>query len=175
MLGRTGWAMCVLLAGVAATTPAWAGEEPKFEDLNPSGKPDGFKAGLSTRYAIWYDSGTWHFRTTTGAKESQEFSGTIEVIGGKMTALNPVKVEGKKAKKNKDYGAWNPAGTQFKFSLTTAKGFVDGFDLQVNDKATALKLVLKVNGLEVPKDVFVGAKNAHPSAASFYLPARPDK
>jgi hypothetical protein len=175
MLARTSWAMCVLLAGVAATTPASAGEEPKFEDLDPSGKPKDFKAGLSTRYAIWHDGTTWHFRTTTAAKESQEFSGTIEVIGGKMTALNPVKVEGKKAKKNKDFGSWNPEGTRFKFSLTTAKGFVDGFDLQLSDKATALKLVLKVNGEEAPKAIFLGAKNAHPTSAMFFLPARPGK
>jgi hypothetical protein len=164
-----------LVAAVLATTAA--GQEPKYnlEDLSPVGKPAGFKTGLSTRYAIWYEDGTWHVRTTTGAKAVQAFGGTIEIIGGKMTSLQPIAIEGKGAKKGTDSGTWNKQGTVFKFGLRTGKGYQDGFDLKVSDKATAIKFTLLAGGEEEPRKVFVGAKGAHPKATTFYLPAHPGK
>jgi hypothetical protein len=65
--------------------------------------------------------------------------------------------------------------TLFRFSLSTTKGFEDGFDLKVSKEAKALKLVLKVDGEEAPGKVFIGAQAGHPKAAAFHLPARPEK
>ena len=166
--------LCLLTAAAPA---AAAADEPKYqvEDVSAVGKPKGYKPGLSSRYAVWYQDGWWHVRTTTGAKGGHTFAGTVEVIGGKMTSLQPVKVEGKGKKGATDAGAWNPAGTLFRFSLSTTKGFEDGFDLKVSKEAKAIKLVLKVDGEDAPGKVFVGAKAAHPKAATFHLPARPEK
>lgn len=162
----------IMLASVVLC-PRAAADEPKFEDVDPKGKPDGFKAGQSARFAIWYDDGTWHFRTTT-AKDSKKFSGTIDVVGGKMVSLNPLTVEkGGKGKKkdNLDFGSWNPEGTQFTFSFTTGHG-MDGFDMKLSDKSTALKFALKIEGKEMPDHIFIGSKNAHPKGATFFLPAQ---
>jgi len=160
-----------LLAVIVVTATAVADE-----DIDAQGRPKNYKAGQSRRYAIWHEGDTWHVRTTTGPKDGHTFSGTIQVVDGKMTNLKPVAVEkGGKSKKNLDYGSWNPEGTLFTFSFTTGKGGQDGFDLQVNDKAKSLKFVLKVDGKEVPDDIFVGAKNSHPKSATFSLPAHPGK
>jgi len=168
MHARKRLAAIALLSAIVVTAVAVADE-----DINPQGRPKNYKAGQSTRYAIWHEGDTWHFRTTTGPKDGHVFSGSIQVVGGKMTSLKPISAEkGGKSKKNLDYGSWNPEGTLFTFSFTT-KGGQDGFDMQVNDKATSLKFVLKVDGKEVPDDIFVGAKNAHPKSAEFSLPAHP--
>jgi hypothetical protein len=177
MIGPNRLAFPALLAAVVLTT-AVAGEEPKYnlEDLSPVGKPEGFKKGLSTRYAIWADDEGWHVRTTSGAKGPHSFAGTIEIVGGKMTSLTLVGIEGEGAKKKEaDTGTWNAQKTVFKFNLNTSKGHSDGFDLKVSDKATALRFTLTAGGDEAPGKVFIGAKGAHPKAASFYLPAHPGK
>ena len=169
--GRT---LPALLAALLLTAAA-GGEEPKYklEDVSPVGKPEGFHAGASTRYAVWYEAGTWHLRSTTGIKGTHAFEGAVEIIGGKMVSLKPVAVEGKG--KQPDVGVWNSEHTVFKFDLRTSKGHTDGFDLKVTDGATALKFTLFVAGEQAPGKVFVGAKAAHPKAATFYLPARPEK
>jgi len=159
-----------------ALAPAAAGEDPKykFEDLSPVGKPEGFKKGLSSRYALWFDDDGWHVRTTSGEKGPHAFTGMIEVIGGKMTGMTIVGIEAAK-KKEADTGTWNPQKTVFKFALKTGAGHSDGFDLKVTDKSTALKFTLTAGGDEAPAKVFIGARGAHPKAATFYLPARPEK
>lgn len=172
MIPRNCCALAVLT--VLAVTSQSMAETPTFEQVDPTGKPNGYKTGLSARYAIWHEGGTWHFRTTTNNDDSKVFSGTLEVIGGKMANLIPIKPEGKKAKKNLDYASWNAASTILKFSFTTGKG-QDGFDLQLSDKATALKFSLMVDGKEVTKQIFLGSKNSHPSSATFTLPAHPGK
>jgi hypothetical protein len=166
-----------LLATVVLTTAA-AGEQPKYklEDMSPVGKPEGFKPGLSTRYAVWYEDGVWHVRSTSGTKGPHSFQGSLEIIGGKMTSLQPVGIEGKEAKKKEaDTGTWNPQGTVFRFTLHTGKKHTDGFDLKVSDKATAIKFTLTAGGDEHAGKVFIGAKGEHPKEAVFYLPAHPEK
>jgi hypothetical protein len=167
-------ARLVCAALLAAALPA-AGDDSKssLEDLSPVGKPAGYHAGASTRYAVWYEGGTWHLRTTTGTKGTHAFEGKVEIVGGKMVSLKPVAVEAKG--KQPDVGVWNPEHTVFTFDLRTSKGHTDGFDLKVSDGTTALKFTLLVAGEPAPGRVFVGAKGAHPKAAAFSLPARPEK
>jgi hypothetical protein len=166
-----------LVAAVLLAAPV-AGEEPKYEleEASPVGKPEGFKPGLSARYAIWHDDEGWHVRTTSGQKGPHSFEGTLEIVGGKMVSLTPVGAEGAGAKKKEtDTGTWNAQKTVFKFTLNTGKGHTDGFDLKVTDQAKALHFVLTAGGDEAPKKVFIGAKGEHPKAAVFYLPAHPGK
>jgi hypothetical protein len=177
MTRRTRFA-CPTLLAVFVLTAAAAGQEAKYklEDVSPVGKPEGFKKGLSSRYAIWWDEGGWHVRTTSGDKGPHAFAGTVEIIGGRMTGLTMVGIEGKGAKKKEaDVGTWNPQKTVFRFTLKTGPGHTDGFDFTVSEKAQALKFTLTVGGDEAPAKVFVGAKGEHPKAATFYLPARPGK
>ena len=170
-------AFLALLSATALAATA-AADEPKYktEDLSPVGKPEGFKKGLSSRYAIWHDAEGWHVRTTAGDKGPHAFAGNIEIIGGKMAALSTIGVEGASAKKKEaDTGIWNPQKTVFKFTLKTGAGHTDGFDLKLTDPATTLKFTLTIGGDEAPGKVFIGAKGAHPKAATFYLPAHPGK
>jgi hypothetical protein len=167
--------VALLAVGGCATTQ---GEEPKHkaEEVSPLGKPEDFKAGQSARYAVWWDDGGWHVRTTTGAKGPHGFKGRIEIVGGKMVRLDPVAVEGKGAKrKEADTGTWNAQGTAFDFTLKTGAGHTDGFDLTVTGGATLIRFNLAVGGDEAPGKVFIGAKGEHPKGAVFYLPAHPKK
>jgi hypothetical protein len=165
-----------LLAAIALAIPAVAEEKHKLEDVNPVGKPDGFRGGLSSRYAVWYDDEGWHVRTTSGPKGPHSFPGTVEIVGGKMVSLTPVAVEGKGVKKKEaDQGTWNAQHTVFKFTLSTGKGHTDGFDLKVTDSATAVKFTLTAGGDESPGKIFIGANGEHPKEVTFYLPARPKK
>ena len=169
---------CPALLTVVVLTTAAAGQEPKYklEEVSPVGKPEGFKKGLPSRYAVWWDQDGWHVRTTAGEKGPHAFSGMVEIIGGRMTNLTAVGVEGKGAKKKEaDIGTWNAQKTAFRFTLRTGKGHTDGFDLTVSDKAQALKFTLTVGGDEAPAKIFIGAKGEHPKAATFYLPAHPRK
>lgn len=163
---------------VVVMAMASAAEEPKYkvEDLSAVGKPEGFKKGLSSRYAIWFEDDTWHVRTTSNEKGPHAFAGMIEIIGGKMTSMTIVGIEGAAAKKKEaDTGTWNTQKTVFKFTLKTGAGHTDGFDLKVTEKTAALKFSLTLGGDEAPAKVFIGAKGAHPKAATFYLPGHPGK
>lgn len=174
MTTPTRLAFAALLIGVL---PA-AGQEPKYrlEEVSPVGKPEGFKRGLSSRYAVWFDEEGWHVRTTSGARPPHAFAGSIEIIGGKMVNLQMVGIEGKAGgKKDGDRGTWNAQKTAFTFTLKTGEGHTDGFDLKVTDGAKALKFTLTAGGDEAPAKVFIGAGAEHPKAATFYLPARPGK
>src|SRR6476660_2995840 len=98
---------CVALLAVIVVSAVAVADE----DIDPQGRPKNYKAGQSTRYAIWHEGDTWHFRTTPGPKDGHTLSGTIHGVGGKMTSLKPISVEkGGKSKKNLDYGSWNPEG-----------------------------------------------------------------
>ena len=169
-------ALAALIVTLSTATAARAGD-PKYtlEDVAATGRPAGYKVGQPSRYAVWHDADGWHVRATTNFKGAHVFAGTVEVIGGKMTSLTPVAVEGKKCSPFADRAVWNPAQTKLAFRLATTKGSQDGFDLTVSGKATALKLTLKVDGQEVPEKVFIGTKGTRPKAATFYLPAHPGK
>src|SRR5262245_10234504 len=165
-----------LLAAAALTAPAAGEEKHQLEDISPVGKPEGFKGGQSSRYAIWYDDEGWHVRSTAGAKGPHAFKGHLEIIGGKMVRLEPGAVEGKGAKKKEaDQGTWNAQHTIFEFTLKTGAGHTDGFDLKVTDSAKTIKFNLAVGGDETPGKIFIGAKGEHPKGATFYLPAKPKK
>ena len=51
-----GWLAAAV--GTLALLPAAARDAP--EAIDPAGKPAGFKAGLSPRYAVWTDKDGWH-------------------------------------------------------------------------------------------------------------------
>jgi hypothetical protein len=74
-------AFAALVSAIVFTAAA-AGEEPKykFEDLFPVSKPQGFKPGPSTRYAVWYEEGIGHVRSTCGPRGPHSGEGTLELF-----------------------------------------------------------------------------------------------
>ena len=52
---------------------------------------------------------------------------------------------------------------------TRTEDDLDGFDFKVENKVTALRFVLRINGQPAPKVVEVGRNNAHPAANPFIV------
>lgn len=160
---------------LCACNSVFAADEPKLEDVDPVGKPKDYRPGVTTRYAIWYDDGTWHFRYTTGNEDVQSFTGTIAVVGGRMSTIVARGTPAKGVKTGADAPVEKTAIRAYKVNAKINQGIESGIDFTLDDMATALKFELKINGKEVPAKVFVGTKGAHPKSGTFYLPAKPGK
>jgi hypothetical protein len=151
-----------------------ATESPAFADdpIDATGKPKDYKAGLSTRYAIWRDDDGWHFRYTTASDSVQHFTGTIRVIGGRMTSITPRGTPAKGAKTGADAEPRKVTAPAYSFDMKINRGIEAGIDFTLDDKATALRFELKVNGKSVPALIYIGEKGAHPREATFELSAK---
>jgi hypothetical protein len=161
--------------GLCGWISAAVADEPKLEEIDLSGKPKDYKAGATTRYAIWHEDGTWHFRYTTGNEDLQSMTGTITVVGGRMSTIVRRGTPAKGVKTGADATVETTTAPSYKFNAKINQGIEGGIDFTLDDKATALKFELKINSKEVPSKVFVGSKGAHPKSDTFYLPAHPKK
>jgi hypothetical protein len=157
----------LLLAFVLATPSAF-GDEPKAEDVNSMGKPKDYKVGASTRYALWQDAEGWHFRMTTASEVSVAFTGTIRVVGGRISTITS---RGSRPKDDKtEPEVKKGAFPAYNFSVKIPDRYEGGIDFTLDDKATALQCEFKLNGKEVsPKQIYLGAKGEHPQAGTFRL------
>lgn len=140
-------------------------DEPTFEDADPVGKPKTYKAG-SGKYAIWHDKDGWHFRATA-KKDGQEFTGQIDAVDGKFTSVKLI-TSGSKAPP-----AFDTKSKSVDVSYKLLKNSESGFDLKVDDKVTAVRFKLKVDGREDPELILIGAKGTNPRGAEFLLPPAP--
>jgi hypothetical protein len=146
-----------------------------LEKIDIKGKPKDIKSGDSSWCLIWFDDAGWHIRAIA-SRDAQTFTGKIEVVDGKFTSAKLVRTIGKGFKPETTDMSQLTGGTKtMKLDIRLAKGYESGFDLKVDDKATALRFVLKHNDKEETEVIFVGAKGAHPKEASFYLPIKPEK
>jgi hypothetical protein len=159
-----------LLAAVITIVPALSGE-PMLEDIAAKGMPKDYKAGASTRYAVWQDDDGWHLRYTTSSASSQSFTGTIQPVGGRFSSITP---RGTKAKGVAE-GPMKTTAPKYTFTSKISGGFESGIDFTLDDKVTAIKFVLKIEGKEMADHIFIGAKNGHPKGATFFLPTKPVK
>ena len=159
---------CLALSAVLVAAPAAVADSPP-ETIDAKGKPKDFKPGLSPRYAIWYDDAGWHFHATTNAAGATEFSGRIDVAGGKITIdlKDPPKAKGPESKtESKGYN----------FSYKVNRGVANATRFRPDAEVTALKFDLKSDGKAAdPESIFVGAKGEHPKAATFTLTVPPAK
>jgi len=159
-------ALGLLLATLAAPVNA---DDPKFEDVDPKGKPTTYKVGASARFAVWYDASGWHLRETTASKEQTAFTGTIETVGGKITTMSLI------GSGSKPSPALKANTEKFNLKDRINKGLEGGMDLKLEDSVTAIKFDLQIDGKAVPEMIFIGAKGQHPTEGTFALPAKPGK
>jgi len=146
-------------------------EEPKVEDIDAKGMPKDYKVGASTRYAIWQDDDGWHFRYTTSSDSIVAFTGTIQPVGGRISSITR---RGTPAKGVSEEKAKSTA-PKYVFNLKINRGYEAGIDFTVDDKVTAIKFELKVNGKDVPAQVYIGEKGSHPKESPFHLAAKAGK
>src|SRR5579872_1799200 len=158
--------MIFLLGGIA---PILA-DDVKLEEIEIKGKPKDAKFADQSRVDIWLDGSGWHFRAIA-AKDGDSFTGKIEAIDGKFNTFKLYQVNKGEKPRITDL----PAGPKnesksFNVNFKLVKGSESGFDMKLDDDATAIKFTLKLNDKESPEIIFVGAKGEHPKGAEFSLP-----
>ncbi len=161
---------------VAGALFVWVGLAIAGEKLHIHGKPENYEPGEADQFAVWFDDGQWHLRTTT-AKKEHAFKGTITVKGGTVTELKGHKAERKG--KLEDRWKLGPKKHQITFEFKTDEG-EDGIDFDITKEADTLTWDLEIEGEKgITKHdkarVFVGKKGQHPDEMPFETKAHPGK
>jgi hypothetical protein len=152
--------------------PIRAAEEPVIT-VNPVGEPNGLRKGNAVRYFLWYDAKGWHLRTDSGGA-AHVFNGSVDIVGGKITAITDFEnLEAGKKKKKADRGVYNKAKDQITFKFTTSKKR-DGFDFQVDDSAKEIRFKLLIDGKAAPDRVLIGPASQPAPTEVLLLPAHPE-
>ena len=152
----------VLLVGLAAA------DAPKGTPLDPQGRPDEKLVNQPRRYYVWHDAEGWHLRSA--AKNVVKFEGTIRAVGGTFRKCRPVGID----LKGKSADAWSldKERRELRFLMHTSTSF-DGFDFDLDGKATEVEFELSAGGKAQANLIFVGREGDHPSEPKFRLPADP--
>ena len=156
------------------------------------GKPD-FSKGSDLGYFIWHEGDTWKVRwTTTGAMRN--FTGHVTAEGGKVRSLKRIDVETERRVIRPGHAprvAIGPRGRVYRrggsppvvatreqdhiekdgdyrirFNARTDDD-IDGFDFKVDERVTALRFNLEINGKALARQVEVGKENQHPPNVPF--------
>lgn len=143
--------------------------EPDEFVVSDYGRPKEFAKGKPARHWLWYENGTWHYRTTSAAGDKHHFTGRIDLVGGGLAA-DPVGLKGETKGQNADRYVYKDNALTLSF---TPAGGVDGFDFKVDDRVTHLKLDLLVDGKRQPNLVTIGRSGDHPKEGAFKLTAHP--
>jgi hypothetical protein len=162
-------ALTILLGSLPAAVRA---DNPEFDPADPKGKPASYKVG-SGKYAVWHDTEGWHFRATA-SKDGQEFTGRIDAVDGGFVSMRNVATTAK-GPKSPPAKMLPIKSKGFAIKLTLAKGSESGFDIVLDDKATAIKFALEVDGQKDEKLILIGAKGVNPKGAEFSFPPKPGK
>ncbi len=161
------------------------------------GKPE-FKEGKDMGYFVWREGDTWKLRwTTTGAM--RHFTGHVTAEGGELKSLKRIDVETERKVIRPGHApriAVGPRGrvyrrggappvvaerTQDKFEKAGDRRInfdartdddIDGFDFKVDDRVTALRFMLEINGKAMPRTVETGRNNQHPPNVPFEVKLR---
>src|SRR5688500_2052016 len=169
----------LLIVSVLVVTPRTGAQTDIYE-----GKPV-FTEGVDLGYYLWRDGKTWHLRWTTKGM-LRHFSGSVTAEGGKLKSLKRIDVEKERRvlyPGRAPHVVYGPRGrahvrggrapvvverTQDKiekdgdyrivFSAGTNND-IDGFDFDVADQVTTLRLILEIDGAPRPGHVEVGRNN----------------
>lgn len=169
---RTVALLTVTCISLGFTIPTLTSADDPVIKVNPHGKPNALSKGDARRYGVWYDAEGWHLRTDTAGKK-HEFTGLIDVIGGKVTAItNFDNLETGKKEQRSDSGMINETKDQISFKFHTGKKR-DGFDFQVDGSAKEIRFTLLIDGQAYPDRILIGSASQPAPAKIFTLPANP--
>jgi hypothetical protein len=169
-----------LLAAVLPFTPSAQG--PALAEFD--GRPV-FSEGVNLGYYIWRDGNAWHMRWTTKG-QLRHFAGAVTADGGELKSLKRVDVESERRVLYPGRGPHvvvGPRGhahmapgrapvvvsrdqdkiekdgdNRIVFSAKTNDD-IDGFDFKVDERVTALRFVLQIDGAPRPNLVELGQNN----------------
>jgi hypothetical protein len=150
------------------------------ERINPIGRPEKFKQGEATGYAVWYEDGSWNLRMTSRERKSKkgkktergEFTGTVTLDKGRISEGTFQGLESAKSLKDADWIRVHKGRKGFDFHFLTI-GKTDGVSFKVSDETQTLNFKLLVAGDDEPTKIMIGAKGESPKKDPFDLPAHP--
>ena len=95
------------------------------------------------------------------------FTGTVTPVDGRLQKIATRTMVEKDATgpdtvKNGNFPSYT-------FSVKIGQVVEHQVDFTLDDKTTAIKCEFKVNGRELPSQIYIGAKGSHPKAATFSL------
>jgi hypothetical protein len=161
------------------------------------GRPD-FSKGSELGYFIWHEGDTWKVRwTTTGAQRN--FTGAVTAEGGELRSLKRIDLDTEREiirPGRTPRVAIGPRGRVYArrgsppvvvtreqdhvkkegdhrivFNART-RDDIDGFDFKVDERVTALRFNLEINGKANANRVEVGRENQHPPSVPFTVNLR---
>jgi len=149
-------------------------------------------------YYVWRDGDKWSLRWTTPGK-LRNFRGAVTADGGKLKSLKRIDVEsesrvlypgraphiavGPRGRVYRRGGAPPVVATRMQDKIekdgdnrivfnARTNDDIDGFDFKVDERVTALRFVLEVDGVMRPALVELGRNNAKPAGVPFVVKLR---
>lgn len=151
------------------------------EPIAPVGRPEKFRQGALTGYAVYFEQGAWHLRMTSkdrkGKKKKAVFTGTITVNKGQITEGTFEGLELPKSPKDLPKSDWirmhrDKKGFDFHF-ITLGK--TDGLSFKTSKSTETINFKLLTTGDDEPRTIMIGKQGQKPEQDPFDLPAHPEE
>jgi hypothetical protein len=188
----TGTALLLCLPMLARSTPARA-QVAAFD-----GRPV-FSEGADLGYYLWKEDDTWRVRWTTKGV-MRHFAGSVSAEGGNLKSLKRVDVETERkvlypgrpghvfvgprgrlhatpgrapVVVSRDQDKIEKDGDNRIVFTARTNDDIDGFDFKTDDKVTALRFVLEIDGRQLPNLVEFGRNNQKATVIPLVVLLRP--
>jgi hypothetical protein len=170
---RAACALTLIAVAAFSNVGLAAPDEAEFKpfEVKSYGKPTNYAKAKGLHFYLWNDEEGWHLRAQSGMKV-HVFSGTIEVVGGKISKVGNFESLETSGKKGADQAKVSERKINFNFKT---KGNMDGFDFQVSPEALQLKFRLLIDGDSRPELILIGTNSQPAPWANFVLEAHPEK
>lgn len=166
--------LCICAASLCAAC-VFAAEE----QIDPVGRPEKFRQGALTGYAVYFEKGAWNLRMTSKEKGKKKkravFTGTITVDKGRITDGAFQGLEVPKNAKDLPKSDWirmhrDQKGFDFHF-ITLGK--TDGLSFQTTKTSETITFKLLTSGDDETRTIMIGKRGQKPDKDPFDLPAHP--
>jgi hypothetical protein len=124
------------------------------------GSPPDLKPGAPDAFWVWFDESGWHVRTTAPANVASEFSGRVWTGEGTLSSVKSIRIETEDRVR--------AAGRAAEFHFLTG-GHLDGFDFKITETECVRFKLMYQGKLADTKLIHIGAKQVHPTSATFKL------
>jgi hypothetical protein len=161
--------ICAVFAG-SVVTAVGAADRGRRAPMDPRGEPSGLKKGVTECFKVWHNDDGWHVRVVNGrGSRDHKYQGTITVENGVFE-----NVQSHLAKKNGAEKQWRQGSrkTELTFDFSTDER-EDGINFKTSRGASAIRFSLKIDGKEVPQQIYVGGRGDHPDTSTFTVAAHP--
>ena len=163
------WAMAIVVLGTAVSACLADGKN-KRPEMDPRGEPAGLRKGVTECYKVWHNDDGWHIRVVNGrGSRDHHYQGTVTVENGVLENF-----QSHLAKKNGEEAQWRHGAKKNEISWDFATPEKeDGINFKTSKGESTVRFSFKIDGKDVPDQVFVGKRGDNPDSSTFTLVAHP--